>query len=334
MMDFDKSSSSIILDVAWGNIDKKTQGFIYAKNLPELIREIELVLNRGEAAKGLRLLSNTGQNVIDTFAREKEFFKIYKDEFKEIFQGLVGKTFKDAVEGTFPSGKIPATILQEDLGPSDDGKTPRRNEFRLKSLENRLAALSEELQFKDDIIAEKDRELIKLTRNLSEYKDKYEFLQRQFSFYKDRGERPGHLSVQDDDCKGDQMTSTRHEFIISEMRRKLEEQLLTINALREQMQQSRGGYTWYSVPSRSGKHDYLPFSLLAAIAVILLSLICYLINSYRVADQNSDYTESFWWENSGLLSRFGWYWQDWKENTVQQTSDQAYDRIFGLTDYT
>ncbi|QLL33615.1 hypothetical protein HG536_0E05260 [Torulaspora globosa] len=333
-MDFDKSSSSIILDVAWGNTDKKNQGFIYAKNLPELIREIELVLNRGEPTKGSRLLSNTGQNVIDTFAREKEFFKIYKDEFKEIFQGLVGKTFKDAVEGTFPSGKIPPSILQEELGPSDNSKTPRRKEFRLKSLENRLAALSEELQFKDDIIAEKDRELIKLTRNLSEYKDKYDFLQRQFSFYKDRGERPGHLNVHDDDSKTDQMTSTRHEFIISEMKRKLEEQLLTINTLREQMQQSRGGYTWYNVPSRSGKHDYLPFSLLAALAVILLSLVCYLVNSYRAADQSSDYTESFWWENSGLLSKFGWYWQDWKENAVQQTSDQAYDRIFGLTDYT
>lgn len=333
-MDYDKSSSSIILDVAWGNADRKNQGFIYAKNLPQLIRAIELVLNRGEHAKELRLLSNTGQSVVDTFAREKEFFKIYKDEFKEIFQGLVGKTFKDAVEGTFPSGKIPSNILQEDLKASETPESPRRKDLRLKSLENRLAAMTEELQFKDDIIAEKDRELINLTRSLSEYKDKYDFLQRQFSFYKDRGETPGDRDAQEGDLRTNQTVSTRHEFIISEMKRKLQEQLLTINTLREQMQQSRGTYTWYNTPKRIRKHDFLPLSLVLALTVVLLSLVCYLIAALKAGDENGQYTDSFWWENSGLLSKFGWYWQDWKENAVETTNNQAYDRVFGIRDYT
>lgn len=333
-MDYDKSSSSIVLDVAWGNVDKKNQGFIYAKNFPQLIHAIELVLNRGEPAKELRLLSNTGKNVIDTFAREKEFFKIYKDEFKEIFQGLVGQTFKDAVEGTFPAGKVPSNILQEEFEEVKGPESPRRRELRLKSLENRLAALTEELQFKDDVIAEKDRELINLTRSLSAYKDKYDFLQRQFSFYKDRGETPGGRNNSGEGPEVAESASTRHEFIISEMKRKLQEQLLTINTLREQMQQNRGAYIWHGKPASHPKVEILMLSIITVVMVVLLTLLGRTVYSSIASSEDGLYADSFRWDNSGILSKLGWFWQDWKENLAEETSSGAYDRIFGLADYT
>ncbi|CCE92759.1 Mps2p TDEL_0E05160 [Torulaspora delbrueckii] len=326
-MDYDKSSSSIVLDVAWGKVDKKSQGFIYAKNFPQLIQAIELLLNKGEPAQ-LRLLSNTGKNVIDTFAKEKEFFKIYKDEFKEIFQGLVGKTFKDAVEGTFPSGKIPKNVLQESKEDQGIIDSPQKKDLRLKNLQNRIAALTEELQFKDDIIAEKDRELIKLTRGLSEYKDKYDFLQRQFSFYKDHGESPTN-----EEPGANEPVSTRHEFIISEMKRKLQEQLLTINALREQMQQAQGTYQWYTKPLKSNKIESAPLILIVLFTITLFSLLFYITKCFVTDDQADRYYETSWWEKSGLLSRLGWRWQDWKDSTIDLPNSQAYDKVFGIKDY-
>lgn len=329
-MDYDRSSSSIVLDVAWGNVDKRNQGFIYAKNFPQLIQAIEQVLNRGGSGQ-LRLLSNTGKNVIDTFAKEKEFFKIYKDEFKEIFQGLVGKTFKDAVEGTFPAGKIPNTLLQKPPGEENTMEStlesPQKKDLKLRNLQNRIAALTEELQFKEDIIAEKDRELINLTRGLSEYKDKYEFLQRQFSFYKDHAESPTHEAPVEDEP-----VSTRHEFIISEMKRKLQEQLLTINALREQMQHSQGTYQWYTKPSKSN-NDIVPFTIIMLLSITLFSLLFYIAKRFGTDDQADLYYETPWWERIGFLSRLGWRWQDWKETTVESPDGQAYDKIFGIRDY-
>lgn len=323
-MDYDKSSSSIVLDVAWGNVDRKNQGFIYAKNFPQLIQAIELVLNKGGSAQ-LRLLSNTGKNVIDTFAKKKEFFKIYKDEFKEIFQGLVGKTFKDAVEGTFPSGKIPGTVLEEPAKEAETIGSPSKNDLRLKNLQNRIAALTEELQFKDDIIAEKDRELIKLTRGLSEYKDRYDFVQRQFSFYKDHGESP-----RADEPKANEPISTRHEFIISEMKRKLQEQLLTISALREQMQHSQSTYQWYTKPLKAHKYELLPMILVVLFTITLFSLLFYINRSLGFEEQPDRYYATPWWEKVGLLSRLGWRWQEWKEDTIELPNSQVYERVFGI----
>lgn len=362
-MDFDKSSSSIVLDVAWGEVDRKNQGFIYAKNFPAMIHSIEHVLNKGKGNK-LSLLSNTGRNVIDTFAKEKEFFKIYKDEFKEIFQGLVGKPFKDAVEGTFISGEMPKGIILEDIPekfieePANSvNESPTKVKRRMKSLESRLGTLTEELNFKDDIIAEKDRELINLTRRLGEYKDKYEFLQRQFSFYKDHGEahqNDNRNNVIDNVDEGEvdsqvehiyeKRSSTKHEFIVSELKRKLQEQLMMISTLREQIK--RGDDMGASYKKKMG--DYTMDNLLtlgpgAIISlVILFSLTLFSLVFLYFSDwlhpndiQPNRYIETSWWENNNFFSKLGWYFRDWKEDIIDPSSSgksfDAYDKIFGIS---
>ncbi|EDO17739.1 hypothetical protein Kpol_1033p45, partial [Vanderwaltozyma polyspora DSM 70294] len=263
-MDSDKSSSSIILDIAWSELDNGDQGFIYAKDFPNFIHIIENIIYKSQDSNERALLSETGKGVISTFAKEKAFFKIYKDEFKEIFHGLIGKSFNESLKGTFKSGNIQTDMCPEkglenpeimgknkpsnsnafnsiqDNAKSSVLESPRKLNRKLKGLENQISLANDELKFKDNIIIEKDREIIQLTRSLGEYKDKYEFLQREFSFYKDRGEFNKKYQDMNNINQAQNMDDiimdhTKHEFIISELKRKLQDQLETIGALREEL---------------------------------------------------------------------------------------------------
>lgn len=362
-MHLDKSSSSIVLDVAWNEVDKKNQGFIYAKNFPALIKSIETILSHGEEdSSQLSLLSNTGVDVIDTFAKEKEFFKIYKDEFKEIFQGLVGKSFKDAIEGTMISKK--KILASVEYNENEEGSpeksrqdSPGRLSHRLRILETKLKTTNEELRFKDGIIAEKDRELISLTRSVGEYKDKYEFLQRQFSFYKGHGEaiNDGDNNKGEQDAKledNERYSSTRHEFIISELKRKLQEQTVLITTLRDQIQ--IGGVELGSTNGKSSKRGGFTVGILKNFDIFsttnllllfflmtftVLSFIFFFIRNW-LQTNNAEFQSQkdlSWWENISLLSRIGWFFMDWTEPIIESENQirndealAAYDRIFGL----
>lgn len=340
-MDFDKSSSSLVLDLAWNEVDKKNQDFIYAKDFPALIISIEEILNRGQQAP-LTLLSNTGKSVIDTFSKEKEFFKIYRDEFKEIFHGLVGKTFKDTIEGTNVSkSTINESIEDGDISMSPlkhQRSSPRKVNRLLKNLEARVASMKDELRFKDDILAEKDRELIQLTRKLSDYKDKYDFVQRQFNFYKDHGESPRRNSSGSDQFNLEHNTSTKHEFIISELKRKLQEQTLAISNLKEQLQRGEGAgvlYTNYSKKYNTLKNDgtmVLVFATVVFFSIIIMAGSVIFIMSGK--DDSNSFSQSSWWENNSLLSRVGWFFRDWSDTGVNyvnfEPSSDAYDRIMGI----
>ena len=340
-MDFDKSSSSLVLDLAWNQVDKKNQDFIYAKDFPALIMSIEEILSRGQQTP-LAFLSNTGKSVIDTFAREKEFFKIYRDEFKEIFHGLVGKTFKDTIEGT----NVSRSVLDEQGQEPDVSTTPTRQQRSsprkvnrlLKNLETRVASMKDELKFKDEILAEKDRELIQLTRKLSDYKDKYEFVQRQFSFYKDHGESPRRNSSESEQLNLEQNASTKHEFIISELKRKLQEQTLAISNLKEQLQRGEGAGVLYT--NYSKRYNPLPNDgpMVLVLATLVFLTIILLIGSMIWVTGGKDDSNSFsqysWWENNSLLSRIGWFFRDWSDTGVDyvnfEPSSDAYERIMGI----
>lgn len=329
-----------MLDLAWCEVDKKNQDFIYAKDFPALIDSIEKVLNRGKA-KELPLLSNTGKSVIDTFAKEKEFFKIYRDEFKEIFHGLVGKTFKDAIEVTGVPQQIPNESLQKDaeLAKSPDQEkttrgSPRKANRLLRNLEARVSTMKDELKFKDEILAEKDRELIQLTRKVGEYKDKYDFVQRQFNFYKDHGESPKRSSSES--SSAEQNGSTKHEFIISELKRKLQEQAMAISNLREQLHRGKGAGVFYSRSmAKASLADWSTVICMVVLAFLCLSLLglifIWLINGN---DDASSFAQPSWWEKSGILSRIGWFIRDWSTNSIDyvdfEPSSDAYDRIMGI----
>ncbi|AQZ16538.1 MPS2 (YGL075C) and CSM4 (YPL200W) [Zygosaccharomyces parabailii] len=339
-MDLDKSSSSIVLDLAWSDVDRKNQDFIYAKDFPALIRSIEKILNRGKPEE-LPLLSNTGKSVIDTFAKEKEFFKIYRDEFKEIFHGLVGKTFKDAIEMANVPEQVSAGSVLQDTQPSkpqeavkSSKSSPRKANCLLRNLENRLSTMKEELKFKDEILAEKDRELIQLTRKLGEYKDKYEFVQRQFNFYKDHGESPKRSSSESSNME--QNASTKHEFIISELKRKLQEQTLAISTLREQLHRSEGAGAFYSKSAKDmNLNDWskamTAFLLLTSLVILLCGGLLWLMSG---SDDSTSFAQPSWWEKNGVLSRIGWFIRDWSTNSVDyvdfEPSSDAYDRIMGI----
>ncbi|CCE63379.1 hypothetical protein TPHA_0E02890 [Tetrapisispora phaffii CBS 4417] len=385
-MSDDKSSTSMILDVAWAELDNKNQDFIYAKDFPNLVNIINNFLNRSsnDGSKHT-LLSSTGESVINTFAKEKEFFKIYKDEFKEIFYGLIGKSFKELVNESINFGEIDISHLKENVKMSKKGdqespyrhendhahhilnnsssniynssadnvqtkiygndesndesilklkeneniiESPLRNLSYKRELENDLLITKKDLKFKDDIIMEKDREIIELTRKVGDLKDKYNFLQREFSFYKKRGENRNSLTTDDDKTNDETNLNiqkndvTKHEFIIDEMNRRIHEQMLIINALKEELQNdnpngnSKFGYLYNSMRKQLSRNPSYSSTLYVIISIFFFLSIVVISGSTIFTSFSQDdrmgaydsyrykYLESFgasWWEQNTLL---------------------------------
>ena len=368
-MSSDKSSSSIILDIAWGELDIKEQGFIYAKDFPDFVNIIENLIHRSTNTNEQSLLSESGKNVIDIFAKEKEFFKIYRDEFKEIFYGLVGKTFKESLKNTFKLGTIAIdvakekNILPENFSPlppvdkiydeTDINQSPRNITRKVRNLENQISVTNDELKFKDDIIIEKDREIIQLTRKLSEYKDKYDYLQREFSFYKGHSESPNNkttskiVNENNDGDNGISSDLTKNEFIISELKRKLQEQMIIMIALRDELQSDitnngKGFYypSYYSLKNLSlRKLDNIRFimTILGSFGILLFIIIALIFHSSKSEDDNMhgfmDPFKTSWWDWVPIFNGLGWFYGEhdsmlFNNDHYYTTSASLYNHYF------
>lgn len=392
-MDSNQTNSSIVLDLAWSHVDAKSQGFIYAKDFPELLREINEILNRGKSPnERVSLVSTTGEEIIRSFGKDKEFFKVYKDDFKELFDGLVGMSFKSAVENCVQDGMLKEGSLLEELdGFNSVNKNSPNSEFqkelnflrkqasrlskensekeqditmrdeiirdlqeknnsshvsvispqRIKGLRTDIKKLEEELKFREDIIREKDRELLKLTKDLSEYKDKYKFLEREFNFYKDYDVRKHDSGTTQ---KISSVDNTKHQFIISELTRKIDEQSKTINELRFKVKQpmTKSSSPTNDFKSRSiNKHmlsTFLKFSLGVVSFLFILRMLS-LISSMFSKTQSSTVPNSVlrlsWWDQNWLLSKLHWLLRDGFEK--YQTNDHynesinsKYESLFGI----
>lgn len=294
------SSVDEIVNDAWSVVDDKQRGFIYSKEMPELVRHLNTIVNHN-------LTTRSNDEAIANFAKENEFYKLDKNQFKEKFQAMVGTSLCNAIEM--------ATI--NDTKPRLFGSIRRLN----NSSEGHSR---EELQ-------KKDEELARLKQEIGDWKGKYEFLEREFMFYRTR-----HESVLD---------STQHEFIISEMKRTMNEQKKMIGQLKQQMKskavhKADTRITIVDTVYALVKHLFFFITGRLRIAVVLLALVYmfwYMVMSNSKTRTNYDTVMSrpprqTLWERSDILSALYWYITDKFEPTsgINYTFNENYNSLFGL----
>lgn len=380
--------STLLLDHTWPLIDTKGQGFIYAKDFPLLLSKMQEVLNRGKPThKQVSLISKTGHEITRKFANDQEFFKVYKDDFKVLFDGLIGMSFKAAVDSCTDDGtleKLRGTLSWQSAGHVDeslisgetilerqkplpdqsnkenrrditgeavppDAKEPAANPGkprdsllgspasirRVRNLQVDVESLKEEVLFRDEIIREKDRELLDLTKKVSDYKDKYEFLEREFQFYKDHAETK---------AVGNSPDTTKHDFIIAELRRKIEEQTGMISQMKAQMPSESDAPFRGAMESTQTKIVPLHVILKALALCIVFLLSSYLVISVvrLMADSAGELSSVAtrgvhleWWEKSSLLSKMRWFFTDAFDELggnalYNEGMNDNYDKVFGI----
>ncbi|AAS53288.2 AFL084Wp [Eremothecium gossypii ATCC 10895] len=291
-----------ILNNVWDAVDSKQQGFIYAKDMPDLVGRFGQFLAQS-------LTSRANDEAIAAFASEKPFYKLDKEQFKSTFQTLVGTSLQTAVE-LAGHGEPRPRLFGAIRRASATGDEQAREELERKSAE-----------------------LSRVRDELDEWKSKYQFLEREFLFYQTHHENS--------------VDSTQHEFIISEMKRTIEEQTRMIGQLRRQVQ---GGT---QVLARAGKRaspvDVFMYvsrqGLLLLMrmpkAAFLLLLLGYFV-WYTVmggAVQGPDPSVALpeppkqpWWEQNNIISALYWYLTDTFEPSqrINDTVNDNYNSLFGL----
>ncbi|SCU80648.1 LAME_0B04060g1_1 [Lachancea meyersii CBS 8951] len=390
MSDTDKPTN-LLLDSVWPSIDVKGTGYIYGKDFPLAVSKMEELLSKGQGiSERTSLVSKTGQEILKKFSSDQEFFKVYKEDFAELFNGLLGTSFKTAVQTCTEDKSLDfiraaremasfhenedtpvdsETIRSEVVGLKAQIDELRRQNLEkdrtiaakdailfdlqstgasapgspitergLRNLRTRIANLTEDLQGKDDVIRDKDRELLSLTKKVGEYRDKYQFLEREFQFYKDHGELQKPESTKE---------ATKHEFIISELRRKINDQGDMINAMRAQVGSKQ---IFLPTTSKTGPEssilDAIPVrKTLKWIAVVVMVVLGANIFLFFVASMKSAFgTDSSsainpqiqleWWERMPVFSKIGWFFSEYLEHDWASTSDDEissnYDKIFGV----
>ncbi|CUS23192.1 LAQU0S08e04148g1_1 [Lachancea quebecensis] len=380
--------ATLLLDLVWPEVDAKAQGFIYAKDFPLAVSRMEEILNRGKPDRDrAQLVSETGREILRKFGSDQEFFKVYKEDFRELFDGLVGTSFKSAVKSCAGDGaldrlqdneitdemhdkKAVTPTLQDEVlrlreqvrelsskNVEKDQEIIARDEIiaelqgkdaapagsprslqRMRSLQARVTNLEEELSFRDEVIREKDRELLNFTKRVGEFKDKYQFLEREFQFYKGHREQKSPDSIKE---------ATRHEFIISELKRKITEQSDMIGQMRAQVETKPG--VLYSEGAASTTGFPLTFPLRLVLRLIIGAILAYLafdigIRSLKAAGALFGSstpttlipkTELSWWEQNTLLSKLHWFFKEFFDNyDLDAGRDEVvsanYDKLFGV----
>lgn len=167
-----------------------------------------------------------------------------------------------------------------------------------------------------------------LKRNLNEWKEKYTFLEREFEFFLTHQKNPPVVD------------NTKHEFIISELNRKLSEQTEAIEDLKSQLEygipKTKADISRNSILRRTYKH-VLP----KAVIVTGLFLVYFMImRLFSVSRPNKSFDspigvrQESWWERNRFFSRLQWYVKDTLETGFDKNNSEVienYNSIFGLT---
>ena len=386
-MDVDESALQL-LDLVWPTVDVRSQGFIYAKDFPMTVSKMEDILNKGRADfERARLVSKTGEEILKKFGSDQEFFKVYKEDFKELFDGLIGTTFKSAVHSCLEEGRFEVvgretesnSFLDSDKTPGDvdalrdeilslkkqvaklrrendekDRDVAARNEVitqlqakdsspvgsprgvqKIRNLQAEVASLEQEVRFRDEVIREKDRELLKMTKQVGELKDKYHFLEREFQFYKGHAEVKGPEVIKE---------ATKHEFIISELKRKIKEQGEQVREMRALVESKPLLNVYAELSSGSGLPEGFPFVLvLRLIMGVILTLLAIslglkawsVLTSLVVNGKAAPKLSLKWWEQNSLFSKLHWLFKDYFEDyNLDASRDEVlsanYNKLFGV----
>ncbi|AMD21358.1 HER079Cp [Eremothecium sinecaudum] len=283
-----------IFNIAWNAVDEKQHGFIYAKDMPELIQRLNTIANTS-------LTTKSNDEAILSYANQNPFYKLDKDEFNVKFQSLVGTSLNTAME----------------MANFSDTKPRLFGSIRRQSIAG-------DDQIKDELL-KKSMEIEKLQSEINDWKGKYQFLEREFMFYQTH-----HKSISD---------STQHEFIISEMKRTIEDQTKMISKLKLEIQGTPIKKPSISTTksdvlrhlSKRGLVFLLRSPRIALAIAVLTYMLWYMIVSMSAGANSSQVgvyhpPSQSWWERSNVISAFYWYLTD-KFESNQVINDTVKDKV-------
>ena len=232
-------------DDNWNKLDTASRGFIYGRDLPSLVA-------------GASRLDSSGLRIIEKFSEEQPFYKLYRSVISGVLKNLVGMSVEemgfvggnDDVDGgdaktnehEHHDREIPDKIESRKQGlPS--GGTPV--EAGTTAISDEIERLQGIIQEKDALIELKNEELADVTRELKLYKEKFKYIVREFTFYRQNADMKrsdataadGHYTNTNglDGTKPKIKADLRIEFFKNEFKRQLEEQAAIIKDLRRRL---------------------------------------------------------------------------------------------------
>ncbi|SMN19004.1 similar to Saccharomyces cerevisiae YGL075C (ohnolog of YPL200W CSM4) MPS2 Essential membrane protein localized at the nuclear envelope and spindle pole body (SPB) [Maudiozyma saulgeensis] len=325
----------------WLELDGAKRGFIYGKDLPNLVTKI---LNASNDS--IESIDKDKRELLETFAKEQPFTKIYKVVVDDTLKKLIGVTYAD--------------LVSNNDNNIDKSSIPKRKISIDK--DNELEILKQQLREKDILIKSKDDKLDALQENVELFKKKYDHLVDEFKYYKKTIGKQKQLSQEMNTNSEDSISNeenvenrnfdVRNEFFIEEFRRQINEQSRVINKLKDQIQNNPAisGYNsskdkqkktflWNNIPVFISK-QFTSFLMIISI----LGFISSLYFRFTASDDslllgiNSNNSEESWFSNNPLISSIDWLVgekasenRDTELGSYREMTEQdieAYNKIF------
>lgn len=327
----------------WLELDTTKRGFIYGKDLPLLVKKL--------IVDSKIIIDEDNLKLLDTFANEQAFTKIYKVVIDDTLKKLIGLTSLDLIGASKVKENKPPTKANED----------NKSWTKKPQNDDEISTLRRKLKEKDQIIINKDNELINLQEDITLYKEKYDHLVNEFAYFKktmNSSKSNSNEIINDNDNDNNKNFDVRNQFFIEEFRRQINEQSKIINKLKEQIQTNPeiinhgkrshydrdtilGGkipifiskkFTWY----------LLIISIFGLISSIYLKFIMRDEPAIANIDSNTDESSS-WFHNNPMVNSIHWLVQENEYNTdnsneldtveVMHNQDiDAYNRIFATSE--
>ncbi|GMC21902.1 unnamed protein product [Saccharomyces cerevisiae] len=227
-----------------------------------------------------------------------------------------------------------------------------------KALEVQVEELKRELTAKQSLLQENERQVSELKIRLETYQEKYASIQQRFSdLQKARQVEDNQNSSRTSDPGSPLVTGIDQKAILEEFRRRLQRQTDTISFLKDQIRRERGlncsndkvshskrkhattdgDGTFKNFISAVPSNIWVKATIRIIVCFALLAGVLPYIRKYVYAhdtpSQNSRLQLS-WWENSGILSKIVWFFEDQTDLETEYRSnanvDDAYSRVFGI----
>ena len=234
-------------DDNWNKLDTASRGFIYGRDLPSLVA-------------GASRLDSSGLRIIEKFSEEQPFYKLYRSVISGVLKNLVGMSVEEmGFVGGNDDVENGGGNAKTNEHEHHDREKPDKIESRKQGLpsggtpvEAGTTAISDEIERLQGIIQEKDalielknEELADVTRELKLYKEKFKYIVREFTFYRQNADMKrsdataadGHYTNTNglDGTKPKIKADLRIEFFKNEFKRQLEEQAAIIKELRRRL---------------------------------------------------------------------------------------------------
>lgn len=244
--------SGSLVDQAWSQIDVNGQGFIYARDFPRLIQIINDICSetsKNNQRSWNKLIDDDANEVIKLFAKDSQFFKVYRSTFSDMFTKLVNRTLEECLGGItelnkYHNLKHPEPVVCEKPVPSAGPNikrtsdvqpiernipipvSPQASEKRLPTQTSASPGLAQQLHKRDRLIREKALELRRVQDLLADYQAKYEELRTHITESRENPQAPE--------------VTIDHDAIIAELKYKLQHQQELIIRLRDRLLQAAG----------------------------------------------------------------------------------------------